>query len=408
MIMIPEKDPLDKLFHDSLSDQELNPPPGVWDEVRAQVQIDKVFHKALSDHELKPPVRVWKFIQRSIQPRQTSPFTFSRTYSLVASLLLLMGISWWLYTPKENFGLRYTHSPLLSVNIRKQITAARKSSVHKGSKQNEKTISVKENTYASISVPAEPLIEKLPSQTIPDLSLQWVEMNLVDKNNTPVILEDDSHTPKLSQDIKVDYKNLLSTHKDTPKRIVYSGENAGPVMNGSQDSWSVSSVFSPDVNFGGGQNLGSALASANQGRLQYTTGVRVGYSLNNRWSLQSGVQYSDRGNQLIPRGEQDNYVGSNSFARLGEPLEVKSQIIDIPVVVRYKIAGNKLRWYMHSGMSANVTGGASSVLLGAGSEYAPGNHISVSMEPTWRRLIETMPNMKPQSLGVLTGINYKF
>lgn len=414
--MSQDMNPIDDLFRKSLRDQEQEPPRGVWDEVRAEISTDKIFREKLFSHEKPVPPGVWLRVRKNISVFRPLPFWQKPVLQYAAaSVIVLIAGFWYLNQEGAYSGIQYAQTPLLSLQLESLLP-----------QKNSVSESVSDQTPGKMSAPSNLINSGLlnnlytasqntNSDLIRGTETQPVLFNIPE--SAPVHISEalpvvgDSEIKPVQKSLIPEMKDIRQDHKllaQNPKKsIEYSGEEAGPARSMQADGWMVSSVFSPDLNFGSNRSLGSALGSAQSG-LQYTAGVRVGYAVNERWTIQSGVQYADRGTQMIPRGEQDNYASTSSFSRMGAPVIVKSQIIDIPVVLRYRILGDKLRWYLNSGFSANLSGGASSVLFGSGAELRAGKQFSVSMEPTVRRMVEKMPNVQPNSIGLLTGVNYKF
>ena len=397
--MQPENNPIDDLFRNQLEGEQINPPSRVWEEVRLQTQVDMKFRNALTEHRISPPSEVWKHIYRHLHPAK--PYWLRpSTYAYVAAASLTI-FALFFFGPADNTtGLSIAHTPRLpDVNTQDIPIQSSQSEILYASSAGETSRFTNTQARPSVSVIAS--VETLSDASDASALKPTTQISSAEAADLP----SPSIAPSTSDILNLSIAPSVQPFAAAP----YLAIVPEPLSNSNQNkAWMVSSLFSPDVNFGGGHSLGTALGESSQGRMQYSAGVRLGYALNDRWSVQSGILYSDRGQQLMPRGEQDNYVGNPSFMRVGAPVEVKAQIIDIPVVMRYKIVGNKLRWFMHSGISANITGGASSMLFGTGTEFAPGNGFSVSLEPTWRRMIEILPNMRPNSVGILTGVNYRF
>lgn len=412
--MHPDTNPIDDLFRKKLGTQESTPPEGVWGEVQAKVQFDNAFRNKLYSFQKPVPNKVWTAIRKAIQPQSNllvfTPAVFK--YAAAAIILFTAGV-WWITHMPDEYGLQLANLKPLSFAFKSQLDLKESPSLEPSSDQG---ISSSQNASGNlISSQSQPLAY-LPQQV--NLTNLSASENITDVS--PVrkssILQSEFDNQASDISVRQPFQNLIQDSKTIAQnRNIFPG-NPNPSIQSLENeksnstrhqSWTVSSLFSPDVNFASARNLGNEF-NKQQGKLQYTAGVRLGYALNDRWTVQSGVQYADQGMIQIPRGEQDNYVGTASFSRLGTPMEVKAQIIDIPVMVRYRILGDKLRWYVNSGVNANVTGGASSLLIGTGTELKATSKISVSLEPTLRRTIETMPNLKPNTLGVFTGINYKF
>ena len=169
--------------------------------------------------------------------------------------------------------------------------------------------------------------------------------------------------------------------------------------------WLLASTFSPDIRIG--QNSGQT-GSTIQDQLAFSTGIRLGYSIGSRWTFQSGVLYADRGNYQILPDARDNFSSSIYPARSAQPVVQRSQLVDIPLVIRYDLNESRLLYYLSAGISANIVGGNSSFLVSAGGEYRIKNKFSFSMEPTFRRFLVNTQVVSNSSLGLTTGLNYRF
>lgn len=412
--MHPDTNPIDDLFRKKLGNQESTPPEGVWDEVQAKVQFDKVFHNKLYSYQKKAPNRVWTAIQQTIQP-QSRLFTFNSPifrYAAAAVLLITAGV-WWITQSPDESGLRLANLKPLSFAFKSQLDSKTNQINESSLAQAIPTIQAPSGNLFTLHKPASGFLKIWVNSPIPS---ETENITAISPMPESAIISSDSVTQESNSGIAQPFQNLILDSKVIAQNKNIVPGNSNPYIQPAeiersnkrnQQSWTVSSLFSPDVNFVSARSLGNELSNQ-QGKLQYTAGVRLGYALNDRWTVQSGVQYADQGTMQIPRGEQDNYTGTASFARVGTPMEIKAQIIDIPVMVRYRILGDKLKWYVNSGVNANVTGGASSLLIGTGTELRATSKISVSLEPTIRRTVETMPNLKPNTLGIFTGVNYKF
>lgn len=412
--MHTDQNPIDDLFRNKLGDQETTPPLGVWEEVRAQVQLDQVFHQKLYTHEKAVPKRVWKGIRASLHPSAHKIYFLSSYFQYAAAAVLILAIGlWWLNPTNDPSGIKLANLKPLSLAFQAQMKSSQYTSSEKVTQENTGNPWYSSRNNPQTDVPTESPVSY--SSSLKQFFSTEIQRELSSNSTENESTENFDSASDVSKNPTL--KNLLFDSKlitqDSKSEAIpsstqpYLSSTANSRNNNKTLPWTVSSLFSPDVNFASARNLGNEINNQ-QGKIQYTAGIRLGYSLNERWTIQSGVQYADQGTMQIPRGEQDNYTGTSSFSRLGPPMEVKAQIIDVPVVVRYRILGDKLRWYVNSGFNANLTGGASSILFGTGTEFRANPKISVSIEPTLRRTIETMPNLKPNTLGIFTGINYKF
>lgn len=417
-----DQNPIDELFRKNLGNTEMTPPGEVWDEVRAGISFDQTFRKKLYYHEVRPPARVWNRIRQTLHPGRNSFAWLPAVSRYAAAALVLLAFSWtWFMRPGEITGLKMARIQPLSLALR-TLEIPTPASPSAPTRKSEHTPTT-ESYFTGSSVAGSVKVVETPtpaSLILPETEVQspneMASGATAAPQPTPLSPTQTETFPQRKTDLsphqlmqQLPGKSFAGDRRTLPAApAVQDPALPYPASNGrTPDAWSVSSLFSPDVSFASARNSQATRQSSGTG-LQYTAGVRLGYALNERWIIQSGVQYADQGTMLIPRGEQDNYTASSSFSRLGPPIEVRAQLIDIPVMVRYKLAGEKLRWFVHSGFNANLTGGASSVLVGTGTEYLASRNLSFSVEPTLRRTVEILPNIRPNTLGIFTGVHYRF
>ena len=409
--MHPEQDPIDDLFRNRLGNQEVPPPPGLWEEVQAGVQVDKVFKDKLNPFTLQPPASVWKQIYKNLHPNLRPVFLQPTFLRYASAAILIMTVGMWFWTDNEEvIGLKSSNIRPLSLAFKSVTPESRSTAIpdFQTDVRPQWEESAQNFVRQTIVAHSSPLNEA-GIQTM-DNPIQTKQNSLAQISESPkeTFTNPGPETAPLPSIRQLLREQPISTAATNPMAQAYPSTPAlSKTSHPAADAWMLSSVFSPDINFSSPRNISSGLDRQQNNSLQYTAGVRVGYALNERWTIQSGVQYADQGTVLIPRGEQDNYTGTSSFSRMGTPMEVKAQIIDIPVVVRYRLLGDTWRWFISSGMNANVTGGTSSVLIGTGTELKAGKKLSVSIEPAFRRSIESLPNYKPNTLSIFTGIHYR-
>lgn len=97
-------------------------------------------------------------------------------------------------------------------------------------------------------------------------------------------------------------------------------------------------------------SIKKALDSMDVPKFGYTTGFNFGFQINKRLSVESGIQYSNKGYKRIP--QLIKYA-------LGVSPEMATQIenytyLDIPLIVNYSFLKNKFQIIIGAGMVLNV------------------------------------------------------
>ncbi|NBV14004.1 MAG: porin family protein [Sphingobacteriia bacterium] len=375
-------------------------------------QLDQKFKDALSNLEVDTPSHSWELISSRLS-NETRPnsstnkekdkrFIFPVSFIRVAaSIALLIGIRFlWqaYYTPT---GMQSLFSESLSLRLLNRNTLTEAKPKVKELPKSRSEILPKAEIQSELLLPA--LAINNPTSNIENPK----ELN-DPKNLSEQKLTDTEKTVTRIPDIRMEFKNAgIAQQQDPNSRFSKTNTHQSVSPGSTSGRWQVSSLISPDLNYGSNRSIDQALA-ASSSRVDYSAGLRLGYQVNSRLQIQSGVQYADRGTMLIPKGEQDNYHGGTQFIRAGAPQPVRAQLIDIPVMVRYRLLGQRLRWYMSTGINANLSGGTSSLALGTGTEYRFLTQFSFSVEPTYRRLLLRTQALQPNSVGILTGLNYRF
>lgn len=168
----------------------------------------------------------------------------------------------------------------------------------------------------------------------------------------------------------------------------------------------------------------------------YILGLQVAYRLNDRWSFNTGLQYTHKNYKA--NGE-DFYAPEHSWIRYVDLqlVEGNCSMFEIPVNVRYDIInGKKSRFFASTGITSyimtdqnydyyyiyNNNPGKSNIKIdstvsyafkvlnfSAGYEYNFNRHFSIQAEPYLKLPLKGMGygSMKLESFGVLFGLKYR-
>ncbi|HXB41543.1 MAG TPA: outer membrane beta-barrel protein [Bacteroidia bacterium] len=275
-----------------------------------------------------------------------------------------------------------------------------------------------------------PLTKPLPDTTIVTKPLEIVD---VTQKNEPFL--DSLNTKKESANSRLTAYLFFSP--DYTKQSIVDNHN---VDNQSEADYKSSE--SPDFSF--------------------TTGMKCNYSFNRKWGMQSGLTYSyfsqyikpvlifaSNGSDGSPHYALPTSYGivelpnsTTSPSKVGDSLYLKSdsrqviQFINLPILLTYKLGGNKLSYYLMAGASLNmvisekaildeqgtqeiihkVTGLREfnqSLIVGAGIEYSPKNRFCFRVEPTFKRNITPVNKNNPvstypYSFGIAFCLGFRF
>ena len=162
----------------------------------------------------------------------------------------------------------------------------------------------------------------------------------------------------------------------------------------------------------------------------FTTGLCLLYQLNKRITLETGLQFSSKGEKtkqaplIFAQPEPGNPI-KNTFI-------YKYNYLDIPYKVNYFILTKRLKFFISGGVSTNLFlfrnttsiveyidgqtktynskgGGLSriniAVLAGLGINYELNNKLTIRIEPTYRRSITSIVNAPIKGYSYSTGVN---
>lgn len=370
--------------------------------------IDNIFRKCLRDIEKNPPITCHDNIFSALKSdgKKKHFGIFYWAYGVAA----LLAISLYFYNfnseikiPKEApafySGVLGNSNRTYFTNLEDKIASDRGLQIINANRafdQPNKIKSVEKNNFAYGSI-----TNFLNNKSTSQVQFGYKNNNLIDFSKSGIV----SYPDTLKEKIEVQ----VASNKAKPAvtdavPFVFNAEEIN--QDDSQKAkWLLASTFSPDIRIG--QNSGQT-GSTIQDQLAFSTGIRLGYSIGSRWTFQSGVLYADRGNYQILPDARDNFSASIYPARSAQPVVQRSQLVDIPLVIRYDLNESRLLYYLSAGISANIVGGNSSFLVSAGGEYRIKNKFSFSMEPTFRRFLVNTQVVSNSSLGLTTGLNYRF
>jgi len=396
--------------------------------VRDYKNIDRIFQENLKDYEVFPPNRAWNSIEKKLQPTKVKrriPY-WLKISSVAALLIFFFSVGTIYFIPTNNFAKNLFNKNKSNSAIEDtENEEVADSEVTKNSKAT-KTIKLSERAEEPVANSNEVADDEIAdlsenNETLTNNSLN--QFSLIDANNYP--LENKKNKTK---------KSVI------PNRIT------------------VATIFAPIYlnSLGDGSSINSQFENSNaSGNSSYSYGVKFAYKLNNKFSVQSGINMINLGLRT-----NDVYftpgVATLGFSNLSaNPLAGKSSslkdaqlgldskgsvnqvfgYVEIPVEIKYNVSNGKL--------GVNVVGGFSTLLLnkdevfvetneftqslgssnnlrsinfsgnfGVDLDYSIRKNLFINVSPMFKIQTNTFSknagSVQPYYLGVYTGLNYKF
>ncbi len=446
--------------------------------------IDELFAEGLYNYEEKAPAYLWNNIQADI--KQTKRIRrYSKVRAIAAFIALLM-----------TFGLGYLSSDYA---LRKKYEAKYLTGNHSAKISGERNILSKDSAgYVNDDTAISPFDEnsKTSDKIIPE---SVVENNIEDNRgilyklfylSKDIFFEGDGNELNTNQLAK----NDQSQEENLPNQLLIDTlllEKENLLEGGflliekskSKSNWSFGTKFSPMYSMAENSGNSSQLEqqqsvkssvkderpdtkTTEKSLLAFSGGVNVNYHLSERWSLESGLFYSQRkqmaenlvGSAMTgyedemlvytPEGgrfiqpefnetKAPEVIGSSrdeTYYSLNMDYISNFEYIELPILVRYKIVDRKLGLDVLSGVSTNFlignktsiinednqlwsgeTGDVSPLLynatLGLGVNYNFYRNFSFNLEPTFKYSIvspSTSLARYPYTFAVFAGFSYRF
>ena len=390
--------------------------------------IDRLFQENLKDFEVSPPTKAWNAIEKQLAKPSKKRYIpiWAKISSIAALLALLFSVGTIYFLPTYN----------LSKNLLPKKNKLPKVIETKGAEINT-TLATTKTTKAKINSTIE--LENNNGIANLNTSIENVKENPVEAPNN---LKKESSNYFLADAVNI------SSHKNTTDKV-----DTKEFLNG---KLTVATIFAPIYinSFGDGSGVDSQFKeNPTSGNSSYSYGVKVAYKLNNKFSVQSGVNlinlgYTTNGIYVTKGVSVIGFSNLSSNPNLGKSENISSNEIDnsgslnqvfgyveIPVEVKYNVVDGKL--------GLNVVGGFSTLLLnrdevfietsnfsqslgssnnlrsvnfsgniGLDVDYAIHKNLFINISPMFKVQTNTFSknsgSIQPYYLGVYTGLNYKF
>ena len=395
--------------------------------------IDRIFQERLKDFEVLPPNKSWNFIEKKIegQPKKRRLSFWLRLSTIAAIFMLLFSVGTIYFMPNSEFlNTFFSEESIVPIETKKQITLPKISI-----KFEENSITLNTNL---------PIIENLDSNEA-SINKEKTEENLAVEEDKELYSE----------------TNALGTEK--PKTSSYKKNKKSLNDLTKSSKFTVATIFAPIYinSFGDGSGVDAEFKNnPTSGNSSYSYGVKFAYEINDKFSIQSGVN-------LINLGYTTNDVYINSgvavvgfsnissqpiFSKSEKSLPSKSRSInlfesnkgnlnqvfgyvEIPVELKYSVTNGQFGIDLVGGFSTLLLNrdevfietnnysqslGASNNLrsinfsgnIGIDIDYLLHKNLYINVSPMFKMQTNTFSknsgSILPYYLGVYTGINYKF
>ena len=396
--------------------------------------IDRIFQENLKDFEVDPPYKTWAAIDKKLNnnPKKRSIPFWAKISSIAALLVLFFSVGSIYFIPQNNF--------TKNVFPKKDNT--------------QKTISEKDS---SINVAANSDLKKVKKPSLKGrvIPLKAIKDDLILNENSESL----ASTSKLEEQT-ISQKSANNFSLIDIDNLVYEGVNNDIIPTISDNKFTVATIFAPIYfnSFGSGSGT-DAQFNNNQtsGNTSYAYGVKVAYKLNNKFSVQSGVNMINLGHRtnnvyVTPGVAVVSLANISSLPISARSADLSKEIInstnensanlnqvfgylEIPVELKYNVTEGKI--------GINLVGGFSTLLLnkdevfvetntfsqslgnsnnlrsvnfsgnfGLDVDYSIYKNVYINVSPMFKvqtnTFSKTSGSIQSYYLGVYTGLNYKF
>ncbi|WP_299528179.1 hypothetical protein [uncultured Lutibacter sp.] len=390
--------------------------------------IDRLFQENLKDFEVSPPNRAWNAIEKQLAKPSKKRHTpiWVKISSIAALFALLFSVGTIYLLPTSNLSKNFLP------------------------KKNKlpKVIDTKDSVINTTLATTKTTKTKIDSAIELENNNGFANLNTVSDKNSEDSSEKTSEIEKASSIYYLADAANLPLKKNTDAKV-----NTKDFLNG---KLTVATIFAPIYinSFGEGSGVDSQFKdNSTSGNSSYSYGVKVAYKLNNKFSVQSGINlinlgYTTDGIYVTPGVAVIGFsnLSNNPFLAKSENNTSKAidnsgslnQVfgyVEIPVEVKYNVINGKL--------GLNVVGGFSTLLLnrdevfietnnfsqslgssnnlrsvnfsgniGLDVDYSIHKNLFINISPMFKVQTNTFSknsgSIQPYYLGVYTGLNYKF
>jgi Outer membrane protein beta-barrel domain len=398
--------------------------------VRDLKNIDRVFQENLKDLEVSPPNKLWNTIEERLHPvskKRKTPIWF-KISSIAALFILFFSVGTIYFLPSSS----------ITRNI------------------------IPENKKQQNELQDKDASKKLtPSNSIEQNLLVVDAIN--ETNEKSVVENSSSLSNKISSDVaiedeKTDNKLLNKFYLADTKNLPFSNTKNKKLSKKeiTNSKFTVATIFAPIYinSFGDGSGIDPQFVdNSTSGNSSFSYGVKIAYKLNNKFSVQSGINlinlgyttndiYITPGVSIVGFSNLSSSPilskGETKFSKENDNSGSLNQIfgyVEIPVEIKYNMVNGKLGVNLVGGFSTLLLNkdevfvetnsftqslGASNNLrsinfsgnIGLDVDYSIRRNLYINISPMFKVQTNTFSknsgSIQPYYLGVYTGLNYKF
>lgn len=408
--------------------------------MKERKNIDRLFQENLKDFEVYPPNKAWNVIEKQlvITPRRRRYPLWAKFASIAALFLLLFSVSTVYLIPSDNIT-----DTLPPTNTNTELEEIKTSLI--------------ETERIEISNPAESQLTKTVTT-----ELKNTEINADLSDEFPKeIFENTNEIANLGEESVVAENNILINAPTEP--LLSDSDGTVSIKEETSPKLTIGTIIAPIYmnSFGDGSGIDSQFENNPTSRgSSYSYGVKLAYKLNQKFSLQSGVNLINLGYKTndvyvtpgvavvgfsnvssSPAAARNNEVATSKndvLSSFSEDIGSLNQVfgyVEIPVELKYNVTNGKF--------GVNLVGGFSTLFLnknevfvrtndfrqslgasdnlrsvnftgnfGVDLDYLLRKNLYFNVSPMFKMHTNTFSknsgSIQPYYLGVYTGLNYKF
>ncbi|WP_158839982.1 outer membrane beta-barrel protein [Polaribacter sp. L3A8] len=447
-----------------------------------QNNLDKLFQEQLNNLEATPNKRVWNNIESKLKKKKRRVVPFWWFGSGVAAMLLL-GLFLFPFSDDKTDAIKTDSKIIITESSKKEleiIDNAKVDAVIKNEikeemlfvdkKLNANSIKSKRNTIKNTENKNKLVSTKNAMKKI-FLADKFTKPTEDSVNNNHISIDEKEIVVAENKNISIQ-KQITKTDKESPKNKVdlnkfIEKKDSVFYTKSLKKKWSIAPVFAvlKSNSFSNGSPINEHLSNSTKGKNSFSYGFNIGYQINEKWSIQSGVHLQEMGfknNQVtaVPSisksslpvvfnngdsfsfneeevAQSSDFISNSALNKtsLNGDLSQNYGYIEIPLEVKYNFLNTKkfntqvvvgfsslflnknavnfsTSIISTSGKSKNLNNINFSGNLGFDFNYSLNKKWSLNLNPMFKAQVHTFSEdangFSPFNLGVYSGIKYKF
>lgn len=422
-------------------------------------KLDHLFQKRLENLEASPNNKVWNTIERKLKKKKRSVISFWRFSGSIAAFLIL-GLLFYPFNNDKNSNNNIKSDEIITTIQKTQPILEDKldSIIIRKKIKNNLIITEKVKSFNNQTLNANLITsQKKPVKPKNKLNSLLLSYHPIDKNLI--------HNIENSNFLIINKKDKLGSKKIVLNTFIKEGIPEKPKTSDFKN-WSISPVFAllKSNSFTNTSPINESLKNSTNGENSYSYGVQLTYSINKKWSIQSGIHFQEMSysnNHIgiynssttgvsttqFTNGESFSF-DSNSTENLSLSSDLQTSVIstngnliqsygyiEIPVEIKYNLSkDSKFRPHLIAGVSSLFLNKNEVILLsenlsktlevtnlnsinfsgnfGLDFGYNFNDKWSLNLNPMLKIQLNTFNSnangFAPFNLGVYSGIRYNF